>query len=271
MAFTATATCSLHKSVEKNLGMKNTVVVELSPDKPNIFLLVKEVDGVKGAFLPVVECLKNLRTGMGRIIIFCQTRDECPMLYSIFLFCLGKEFTEPPGMPPQLPQYHLVDYFTSGTHESTKEDMIKLFTSTSPLCIVISTIAFGLGVNCSDVREIIHFGPPQTVEEYVRHIGQAGRNGERAVATLCHGKGLKSNVDTWLKQYCGQTTECRRDFLFRDFDSYRSTKKGCHCCDICVTSCTCENCITMKKSLKKLLFLIIIIEKHTCMCHHLKT
>ena len=85
-------------------GMKNTVVVELSPDKPNIFLSVEEVDGVKGAFLPVVERLKNLRTGMGRIIILCQTRDKCPMLYSfLFLFCLGKEFTEPPGMPPQLP------------------------------------------------------------------------------------------------------------------------------------------------------------------------
>ena len=91
MALTATATRSLRKSVKKTLGMKNTVVVELSPDKPNIFLSVEEVDGVKGAFLPVVERLKNLRTGMGRIIILCQTRDECPMLYSFFsYFALGK-------------------------------------------------------------------------------------------------------------------------------------------------------------------------------------
>ena len=120
---------------------------------------------------------------------------------------------------------------------------------TSPPRIVISTIAFGLGVNCSDVKEIIHFGPPQTVEKYVQHIGQAGRDGERAVATLCHGKGLKSNVDTWLNNIVVGLLGVEETFhLELNFDSYRSTKKGCHCCDICVTSCTCENCITMKKS-----------------------
>ena len=100
------------------------------------------------AFMPIV---RHYRSKLDRMIILCQKRDHCPMLYSFFSFCLGKDFTEPPGMPTQSPQFRLVDFFTSGTHESIKTEIVKRFTGISSLRIVISTIAFGMGVDCSDV------------------------------------------------------------------------------------------------------------------------
>ena len=50
--------------------------------------------------------------------------------------------------------------------------------------MVIATVAFGLGVDCPDVREIIHVGMPEDVESYIQETGRAGRNGHPALAIL---------------------------------------------------------------------------------------
>ena len=61
------------------------------------------------------------------------------------------------------------DYFTSATHESVKEGVLKAFTQlTSPLCIVVATIAFGMGIDTPDIRYVVHCGPLQDVEQYVQ-------------------------------------------------------------------------------------------------------
>ena len=52
----------------------------------------------------------------------------------------------------------------SGTHPEVKKEIIKLFKCpTSPLHIVIATVAFGMGIDCSNVRQIIHIGPPEDI------------------------------------------------------------------------------------------------------------
>lgn len=72
----------------------------------------------------------------------------------------------------------------------TKEQVVlKLFTSPSSLHIVITTIAFGMGIDCPDVRQIIHWGVPEDVESYVPETGQAGWDGLLSCAVLFHGRG----------------------------------------------------------------------------------
>lgn len=61
----------------------------------------------------------------------------------------------------------------------------------SPLRIVIATIAFGLGVDCAEVRKVIHLGPPSDVEDYIQQLGRAGRDGKPATAEILYGKNLK--------------------------------------------------------------------------------
>ena len=248
MALTATATDTLRFSVIRTLGMKDPTIVEISPDKGNIFLAVRHHESLQTSFMPFVNKLKDLRTKMGRVIIFCKQRDHCAMLYSLFKFHLGQAFTEPPGVSIRQPQNRLVDMFCSGTQKEVKDDIIRLFKEpSSHLRIVIATIAFGLGIDCPDVRQVVHFGPPEDIESYVQHIGRAGRDNEPSCALVLYGQGINKYSDKNLIEYCEGDVSCRRDFLFRDFSCFKhdwAINRGCMCCDVCAKSCKCNNCVS---------------------------
>ena len=83
---------------------------------------------------------------------------------------LGREFTEPVGAP-DLPQFRLVDMFHSSVDIEIKENILLNFSKPSQLRIVISTVAFGMGIDCPDVRQIVHLGPPEDVESYIQETG----------------------------------------------------------------------------------------------------
>lgn len=111
----------------------------------------------------------------------------------------------------------------------------------SPLHIVIVTIAFGMGVETSDIRYVIHWGPPEDIEQYVQATCRAGRDGSVSHAAMLYTKGLKRFVDNDMIQYCENSDKCHRKMLFSDFDSYvhDPKNKGCSCCDVCSVSCDC--------------------------------
>ncbi len=69
--------------------------------------------------------------------------------------------------------------FLSCTDPVVKEEIIQSFTCTkeSRLRIVVATVAFGMGIDCHDVREVIHLGAPNVLESYVQETGRAGRDG----------------------------------------------------------------------------------------------
>ena len=206
MALTATATINLRVSVEKILNMRDPILIQRSPDKENVFLAVKVCPSIQEPFLSVASKLKELKTSMPRIIIFCKQRDHCSILYSFFKYHLRENFTNPPGASIHTPENRLVDMFHSGTQVEVKDKIIRYFKDpTSNLRIVIATIAFGLGIDCPNVRQVVHYGPPEDVESYVRHIGRAGRDNERSCSLLLHGPGLYRYTDEYLKDYCVKT------------------------------------------------------------------
>ena len=244
MALTATATNKLRKEVCTILGMPDPCVIELSPDKTNVFLACYKFTSIVETFGPIADKLKAERVNMGRIIIFCKKRDTCNQIYSFFLYCLRNEFTEPPNESIAVPEYRLMDKFTSGTQLEVKEKIIKSFKCpTAPLRIVVATIAFGLGIDCPNVRYIIHVGPPDDIESYVQHIGRSGRDSKPSCAIMLHGSTLMRNSSKDLAKYCQLTDLCRRNVLFADFACYvPGSVIGCKCCDICAKSCTCGSC-----------------------------
>ena len=110
--------------------------------------------------------------------------------------------------------------------------------------LVIATTAYGMGVDCPDIRRIIHWGSPCTIEEYVQETGRAGRDGASAVAILYIAKGNKG-LTSPMKQYIENASVCRSKLLFQHFLKYADstvTSQGCRCCDICRKCCTCNDC-----------------------------
>ena len=72
----------------------------------------------------------------------------------------------------------------SCTDPVVKENIVSLFTTESTLRIVIATVAFGMGIDCHDIRQVIHFGPSSGIESYVQETGRAGRDNLSSLAVL---------------------------------------------------------------------------------------
>ena len=114
----------------------------------------------------------------------------------------------------------------------------------SPLRIVCATIAFGMGINCDDVRQIIHVGPSDDAESYIQETGRGGRDEQPTCAVLLKTKGCKRYVDNAMLQYMENTSVCRRKVLFEGFAGFEHIilQRLCLCCDICVSRCVCQKC-----------------------------
>jgi len=155
---------------------------------------------------------------------------------------MGTLFTHPEDAP-DIPEFRLVDMFTSVVEPGHKSDIIRLFKTNGILRVVIATVAFGMGVDCHDVRQVIHVGLPDDICSYVQETGRAGRDGKKSMVTL-----LKATthlpIQDDIKHYASNTSVCRRDALFGTMDNYvhTDTDTKCTCCDICSKNCQCGLC-----------------------------
>ena len=163
---------------------------------------------------------------MDRTIIYCCSYDACSMLYLYFKARLGSEATEPIGI-------------------GTLPDFLRMFCEDSVLRIVVATVAFGMGLDCPNVRHIVYWGAPCDVEQYVQETGRAGRDGLPAKASLFNTAMRGVKVEQSMKDYCANMSVCRRLFLLRYFDphaTYDEHHSMRTCCDLCAFHCTCNDC-----------------------------
>lgn len=218
------------------------------PVKGNITYYVgdKPKGGINAAFQPISKALIEDKN-MGRTLIFCRSYNDVIKVHQHFRAALGYRYLEPPGSPDYV-KYRVVDMFTHCTHSTVKKK-IEQFTTESPLRVIIATIAFGMGMNCPDIRQIIHWGVPQDAEAYVQESGRAGRDYKHSIAIILKkARDLdKRYTSEQMIEYCQSKSLCRQSILYRDFPGCDTVPpQGCLCCDICSTSCKCGKCDSYK-------------------------
>ena len=195
LAMTATISTPSRKCVQELVGMHSPQIFTLSPCKENIYYCVVKCDSVSEVFTPILEEIRILRTKTLRTIIFCRTINDCSSVYFFVKDSLQKHFCEPTDSP-DLSKFRLVEMFHQHTNNNVKSNTIDSFSSSSStLRIVICTMAFRMGIDCPDVRRVVHFGPPDNNASYIQETGRCGRDGLSCQATMFLKKRVPRTVE----------------------------------------------------------------------------
>ena len=173
-----------------------------------------------------------------RTIIFCQTRKQCALLYHVFSLSLGQALYSNEQLAPES---CYVEMFHAGTPESVKSHVTQqMADANSHLCVLICTIAFGMGVDYKEIYRSIHFGPSKSLESLIQECGRIGRDGNNSLAYILYNGFLTSCCSTKIKQLI-QNTGCYRKEMGKSFASFSNTNlpNDCRCCDRCLPNCDC--------------------------------
>ena len=186
MALTATATKETYKSVCSRLSLCDPVIVGCSSYRANITYIVKPMPKMDIFCKRIARDIKRMGMNYPKTVIFCRRYQDCTDLYDQLRLYLGDNITYPPGYPV-LVKHSTVNIFTRACAETNKEKILTHFCNLkSKLRVVIATTAFGMGIDCPDIRVVYHWGPPSCLEEYAQETGRAGRDGQSSKAILLH-------------------------------------------------------------------------------------
>ena len=235
LALTATATSMTYHVVCERLSMVDPLLVAMPPHRPNIGYRVKAPIKLDQLSSDISIDLKLWQTDYPKTVVFVRSYRDCCDLYMSIERKLGRDIFYPSDSP-SLSKFRMVDIYSSVSTVEKKESVLQFFKKVgSTLRVVIATVSLGMGVDCPDIRKIIHWGVPEDLEQYVQESGRAGRDGESAEAILYSGK-VGKHPTKRMRAYLANNTMCRRKFIFEEFLCY--SEKDIHdtkfrCCDLC--------------------------------------
>ena len=229
VALTATATVAVREDIIEQLHLKNTKTFVSSFNRPNLTYEIREKHA---SFNPLLRILKNQQSGS--IIIYRSRRAETEQL---------ADYLNDKGYGAAA--YH------AGLDTEERKQILEEFLS-EKITIIVATIAFGMGIDKSNIRLVVHHDLPKSIEGYFQETGRAGRDGMPSKCILFFSrkddetqKYFISQMENPVEQkkaysrlndivgYC-ETKLCRRMFLLSYFgENYE--KDNCANCDNCNT------------------------------------
>ena len=111
--------------------------------------------------------------------------------------------------------------------------------------VLIATIAYGMGIDCKNVKTVLHYGPSYNLETYLQETGRAGRsNDEMCKSVVLYSSLMMKHCSEEIKSYVRETSTCRRKLLLKNFDvdleKLPSAEPAHNCCDFCKKNCKCQ-------------------------------
>ena len=227
IALTATATPKVQSDILKNLGIQGAAVFKSSFNRPNLYYEVRDKQDVEK------DMIKYIKQNPGKSgIVYCLSRKKVEEIAQ--LLCINGIKARP---------YH------AGLDAKTRADNQDAFL-TEEINVIVATIAFGMGIDKPDVRFVIHYDIPKSIESYYQETGRAGRDGKEGrcidyysykdiqkLEKFMQGKPVAEQEIS--RQLLGEvvayaeSNQCRRKLLLNYFgEDY--PQDNCGSCDNCV-------------------------------------
>jgi len=227
ISLTATATKSTINTISDFFKLNDPLLIRVSAIRNDLSLFVQKKDGI-------AKDLKYMASiSMGKTIIYCKTRKDTEKVAHRLRVNGG------------------VAYYHAGMNLSERTEVQDGF-SKGKYRIIVATIAFGMGIDISDITTIIHYGMPKDIESYCQEIGRAARAPD--LCANCYvlwgkcdfivnrtfidrifdlqEKAYQQKKSYAMNKYINNTSKCRMNMIANYFDP-ESKNDNCMKCDIC--------------------------------------